>query len=236
MKKKFGNYLEEFMKKNNYTLEYIAIQTGASLSVVGHYRKGIRIPKDEFVENFIDKFIKNEKEKNLIRYYVAYDRSPQMIQEKLDERERISAESTTTEKEAEIVKLPFLGKAAAGKGYMNFDESKSFKIIDSIPKSGLPKEAFMLEVSGDSMQPTLQDGDYLIINPINTDIQNLKGKICVFTYHDQTYVKRLGFTNKEILLISDNEDKSLYGDIKIDKEQLEYLKCYGVVLESRRKH
>ena len=77
MKTKFGNYLEKMMMKNNYTLEYIAKQTDSSLSVVGHYRKGIRIPKDDFVERFIEKFIRIDKEADEIRYIVAYDRTAQ---------------------------------------------------------------------------------------------------------------------------------------------------------------
>ena len=79
MKTKFGKYLENFMLKNNYTLEYISKETDASISIVGHYRKGIRIPKDEFVEKFIKKFINIDKEKNYIRYIVAYDRTPELI-------------------------------------------------------------------------------------------------------------------------------------------------------------
>nr|WP_307775659.1 S24 family peptidase [uncultured Cetobacterium sp.] len=228
MKTKFGNYLEKFMKEKSYTLDFISSQTEASLSVVGHYRKGIRIPKDDFLEKFIEKFIKNDKEKEYLRYIVAYDRSPDLIKRKLDE-----VEDKTT---AEIVSLPLIGKAAAGTGYINFEENSQMEVVSSIPKSGLSKNSFLVEVSGDSMFPTLSDGDLVIIDPKTNDKDYLQGKVCVLTYHDQTYVKRVKFEKNRIKLISDNIDKKLYKDIIIEEDELEYVICHGVVIESRRKH
>lgn len=231
MKTKFGNYLEKLMIKNNYTLEYVAKQTDSSLSVVGHYRKGIRIPKDDFVERFIEKFIKSDKEANEVRYIVAYDRTPDLIKKKLEENSNIKET-----KDAEIIALPILGKAAAGLGHINFEDNTRMEILTSIPRTGLPKNAFMVEVNGDSMFPTLSDGDLVIIDPIQKQMENIEGKVCVLSYHDQTYIKRVKINKNEIRLISDNMDKKRYSDIVISDEELEYLKCHGAVIESRRKH
>ncbi len=231
MKTKFGNYLEKLMIKNNYTLEYVAKQTDSSLSVVGHYRKGIRIPKDDFVERFIEKFIKSDKEANEVRYIVAYDRTPDLIKKKLEENSNIKET-----KDAEIIALPILGKAAAGLGHINFEDNTRMEILTSIPRTGLPKNAFMVEVNGDSMFPTLSDGDLVIIDPIQKQMESIEGKVCVLSYHDQTYIKRVKINKNEIRLISDNMDKKRYSDIVISDEELEYLKCHGAVIESRRKH
>lgn len=231
MKTKFGSYLEKLMIKNNYTLEYVAKQTESSLSVVGHYRKGIRIPKDDFVERFIEKFIKTDKEADEIRYIVAYDRTPDLIKQKLDENL-----NTNNQKKAEIIKLPVLGKAAAGLGHVNFEDNTRMEILASIPTTDVPRDAFMVEVTGDSMFPTLSDGDLVIINPLKKHMQNIDGKVCVLSYHDQTYIKRVKINKNEIRLISDNIDKKQYSDIVIIGEELEYLKCHGSVIESRRKH
>lgn len=231
MKTKFGSYLEKLMIKNNYTLEYIAKQTESSLSVVGHYRKGIRIPKDDFVERFIEKFIKTDKEADEIRYIVAYDRTPDLIKRKLD-----ANLNTNDQKKAEIIKLPVLGKAAAGLGHVNFEDNTRIEVLASIPATEVPRDAFMVEVTGDSMFPTLSDGDLVIINPLKKHMQNIDGKVCVLSYHDQTYIKRVKINKNEIRLISDNSDKKQYSDIVIIGEELEYLKCHGSVIESRRKH
>ncbi|WP_418965794.1 S24 family peptidase, partial [Cetobacterium sp.] len=214
-----------------YTLEYVAKQTDSSLSVVGHYRKGIRIPKDDFVERFIEKFIKSDKEANEVRYIVAYDRTPDLIKKKLEENSNIKET-----KDAEIIALPILGKAAAGLGHINFEDNTRMEILTSIPRTGLPKNAFMVEVNGDSMFPTLSDGDLVIIDPIQKQMENIEGKVCVLSYHDQTYIKRVKINKNEIRLISDNMDKKRYSDIVISDEELEYLKCHGAVIESRRKH
>ncbi|MEG0390698.1 MAG: S24 family peptidase, partial [Cetobacterium sp.] len=64
----------------------------------------------------------------------------------------------------------------------------------------------------------------------------IQGKVCVLTYHDQTYIKRVKFQDGTVRLISDNLDKKKYSDIVIKDEELEYLKCHGSVIESRRKH
>ncbi|MBC2850226.1 S24 family peptidase [Cetobacterium sp. 8H] len=228
MKTEFGKYLEKFMNKNSYTLEYISKQTESSLSVVGHYRKGIRIPKDDFVERFIQKFVKNEVEANLIRYIVAYDRTPDLIKKKLEE--------IKVEKKSKIISLPVLGKAAAGMGHVNFEDNIKMEILNSISSEGIPKGAFMVEVTGDSMFPTLSDGDLVILDPKAKDKESIQGKVCVLTYHDQTYIKRVKFQDGIVRLISDNFDKKKYSDIVIKDEELEYLKCHGSVIESRRKH
>lgn len=232
MKTKFGNYLEKMMMKNNYTLEYIAKQTDSSLSVVGHYRKGIRIPKDDFVERFIEKFIRIDKEADEIRYIVAYDRTPDLIKKRLEKKE----EEIKSKKMAEMISLPVLGKAAAGLGHINFEDNTRTEILSTIKDIELPKNAFLVEVSGDSMFPTLSDGDLAIIDPNQNQMRMIEGKVCVFSYHDQTYVKRLKINKNEVRLVSDNNDKKRYSDIVISGEELEYLKCYGAVIESRRKH
>lgn len=232
MKTKFGNYLEKMMMKNNYTLEYIAKQTDSSLSVVGHYRKGIRIPKDDFVERFIEKFIRIDKEADEIRYIVAYDRTPDLIKKRLEKKE----EEIKSKKLAEMISLPVLGKAAAGLGHINFEDNTRIEILSTIKDVELPKNAFLVEVSGDSMFPTLSDGDLAIIDPNQNQMRMIEGKVCVFSYHDQTYVKRLKINKNEVRLVSDNNDKKRYSDIMISGEELEYLKCYGAVIESRRKH
>ncbi|MGL4864444.1 S24 family peptidase [Cetobacterium sp.] len=231
MKTKFGIYLEKFMIKNNFTLEYVAKQTESSLSVVGHYRKGIRIPKDDFIERFIERFISLESEADEIRYVVAYDRTPDLIKKKLEEPRTLK-----DVKKTEIITLPVLGKAAAGLGHANFEDNTRMEVLTSITSIGVPKNAFMVEVSGDSMFPTLSDGDLVIINPLQKEIESIDGKVCVLNYHDQTYIKRVKVKKSEIRLISDNSDKKRYSDIIISGEDLEYLKCHGAVIESRRKH
>ncbi|MGL5428933.1 MAG: S24 family peptidase, partial [Cetobacterium sp.] len=185
----------------------------------------------DFIERFIERFISLESEADEIRYVVAYDRTPDLIKKKLEEPRTLK-----DVKKTEIITLPVLGKAAAGLGHANFEDNTRMEVLTSITSIGVPKNAFMVEVSGDSMFPTLSDGDLVIINPLQKEIESIDGKVCVLNYHDQTYIKRVKVKKSEIRLISDNSDKKRYSDIIISGEDLEYLKCHGAVIESRRKH
>lgn len=236
MKTEFGKYLEEYMNKYKYTLEDIAKKTNSSISIVSHYRKGIRIPKDEFIEKFINSFISKESEKKKVKYLVAYDRTPDLIKNKLKDKEKDKEkENKLNKEETKKVSLNFLGKAAAGSGYINFENNREKIEIDMLPSLDI-KTAFVVEVNGDSMFPTLYDGDLVIVNPNLNEILSIKGKVCILTYHDQTYVKRVKIEKEKVVLISDNMDKEKYPDIVIRDENLEYLKCHGTIIESRRKY
>lgn len=225
MSTRFGEFLQYYMATNKLTLEYIARHTGASVSIVGHYRKGIRTPKDDFLERFFAKFIRDEKEQQRIRYLVAYDRSPALAQESLN---RISKFNSRPRK------MPILARASAGLGYLNFDAPERYQSMDLSYLGVNEENLFLVEVSGNSMYPTLFDADILIVDSSQTNINQIKGKICVLVYNDQTYVKRVETDKNQIRLVSDNSDKDTYPDIIVDGNDLENLVCKGVVLECRR--
>lgn len=84
--KELAKYLDNFMKKNNYKLEYIAELTNTSVAAIGHYKTGFRTPKDDFVETFIKIFnLKNEEEKKF-RLAVALDKTPEIIKKQLNNK------------------------------------------------------------------------------------------------------------------------------------------------------
>ena len=62
-RKELAKYIENFMARHDYKLEYIAEQTGASTSAVGHYKTGTRTPKDHFIDKFIEVFHLGEEKK-----------------------------------------------------------------------------------------------------------------------------------------------------------------------------
>ncbi|WP_025328931.1 helix-turn-helix domain-containing protein [Bibersteinia trehalosi] len=68
-----------------------------------------------------------------------------------------------------------------------------------------------ITASGDSMYPTISDGDMLLINRAST--QPKDGKIYVFRQNDQLWVKRVQGIIGGIRLISDN--KELYSPVDV---------------------
>lgn len=71
-----------------------------------------------------------------------------------------------------------------------------------------------ITASGDSMYPTISDGDMLLINRAST--QPKDGKIYVFRQGDQLWVKRVQGIMGGIRLISDNRDVYSPVDVMFD--------------------
>ena len=98
---------------------------------------------------------------------------------------RLSKEYLQKKKETEGI--PVVGRVAAGEPILaqeNIDRYANLKEL-----LGLPEDAFLLKVTGDSMiDEGIIDGDYVTVRPSKT-IEN--GKIAVVLLDDETTVKRL---------------------------------------------
>ncbi|WP_304179157.1 XRE family transcriptional regulator [Leptotrichia trevisanii] len=129
----------------------------------------------------------------------------------------------------EITEIPMYGKASAGTGYINLSEEiGSYSIPKDIYKNGL----FAIKVSGDSMNgfdKSIPDDSIAIVDPeLCTNPISLNGKVCVFEYDDETYIKQLIIDKQGIIrLHSFNPD---YDDIIILNTELLY--CKGRVIRT----
>ncbi len=127
---------------------------------------------------------------------------------------------TILEDEAEINKsveqlqatsLPLLGKTAAGCPLYSEEHAEDHI---PIPTSWLVpgKEHFLLTVQGSSMEPTISDGDLIVV----CNEQNARNNdIIVAVIEDELTTKRFFKSNNRISLLSDNPD---YPDIIITQE------------------
>ena len=84
-----------------------------------------------------------------------------------------------------------------------------------------PDATFLIKVIGDSMYPTLQVGDILIVK---SDKEFTDGKIGIISVNNTDFTVKRYDKSKEIL-IADNKD---FPNIKIEKEDT--LLCLGVVV------
>lgn len=81
-----------------------------------------------------------------------------------------------------------------------------------------PESIRIINLSGDSMQPTFESGDMLFVD---ISINSFTGDgVYVFTYKGHLYVKRLQNIGDELLVISDN---GVYEKWSITEENQEYL-------------
>jgi repressor LexA len=92
--------------------------------------------------------------------------------------------------------IPVVGRVAAGEPILaqeNIDEYADLKEL-----LGLPADAFLLKVSGESMiDEGIMDGDFVAVRPSNT-IEN--GRIAVVLLDDETTVKRIYVRQDRIAL------------------------------------
>lgn len=215
-KKELAKYIEDFMKKHDYKLEYIAEQTGASISAVGHYKTGTRTPKDDFIDKFIEVFRLGKEEIEKIKIAVAIDRTPDIIkQQYLKSNARILVDDS-------FINIPVMAKASAGNGYINFSNQPLYNKL--IRKNGFHEHCYLIEVAGNSMEPLIQDGAFVVVDPYQTDY--LEGKVYVIRYADEVYIKRviLKPEAKVMILKSINPD---YEDIYIPADQSDQIKIIG---------
>lgn len=125
----------------------------------------------------------------------------------------------------EVVYIPVYGKASAGNGYLNL-EQEIYKI--PILDEDFPDDCFLVKIAGDSMEPTIIEGEFALVDP--NDIEYQKNKIYVVTYNDESFIKRMVVDEQTgiVILKSDNKE---YDDILIDIEKQEYLKVNGRVIK-----
>lgn len=205
-KKEFSKYLETFMQKHDYKLEYLADMTGASVSAIGHYKTGNRTPKDDFIEKFIEVFNLDSKEQNKIKLAVAMDRTPDIIKQQLNNK---SNEIIDTD----FMVIPVYSSVSAGLGCEACAEP-----VDYITIPKINGKIIAIKVNGDSMKDTILDGATILVKK-DTPVE--LGEIGVFLTNDIDYaegfVKRLRHKNGTYVLESDNKK---YEDIIIKTDDI----------------
>lgn len=218
MSNEFGKYLSDYLDKNNYKIENFAKEVGYSTGLISHYTTGKRSPSYKFIEAFFKKFNFSNEEKEKVLKILERDKMPDSLKK---------IKTTTNNQpnaiiiEEEFIKVPVKAKASAGNGYINCCEDLYMK---TIRKNGFHKYCYLIEVCGNSMEPLIQDGAFVVVDPYQTDY--IEGKIYVVKLDEETFIKRVFFNNdlKIVILKSINPK---YEDIYIPKENMENFKIMG---------
>ena len=209
----FGEIFKKIRLKNNDSLRGLGEKIDISFSYIDQIEKGLRPINKDILEKFI-------------KVYPLYKK--QLEKAYLDEIMPESLKGSTfnmEEQKVNTVILPVYGKASAGNGYINLDQEIYYF---PIKKGDFSDRSFLVEINGNSMEPTLEDGDYALVDPDNIDY--VKNKIYVVTYNDESFIKRMVMDAKSkiVMLKSDNPE---YEDILITKDMQVYLKIEGRVIQ-----
>ena len=84
----------------------------------------------------------------------------------------------------------------------------------------------VINAYGDSMQPTIQNGDKLVIEFVNHNTIR-DNNVYVFYYNDKIFCKRLIQNIDSIVIISDNPDKNIYPTSTVYKEEMNDIHIIG---------
>ena len=88
----------------------------------------------------------------------------------------------------------------------------------------------VINAYGDSMQPTIQSKDKLVIELLSDSDRIKDNNIYVFFYNDRIFCKRLVQNIDSIMVISDNPDKSIYPTSRIEKENMNEIHLIGRIV------
>lgn len=219
MSNEFGKYLSNYLEEHNYKIENFAKEVGYSTGLISHYTTGKRSPSYKFIEAFFKKFNFSNEEKEKVLKVLERDKMPDSL--KKLKTQVSSPKSNAIILEEEFIKIPVKAKASAGNGYINFCEDLYMKVIR---KNGFHEHCYLIEVCGNSMEPLIQDGAFVVVDPYQPDY--IEGKIYVVKLDEETFIKRIYFNNdlKIIILKSINPK---YEDIYIPKDNVENFKIMG---------
>lgn len=113
-----------------------------------------------------------------------------------------------------------VGAAAAGQGVFNHD-NENYRVFMT---TEIPPHDFAVDVRGDSMFPTIYDGDVVFVKK---NFETRDNQIYVLTVEDETVVKRVVFENHHLTLISDNPD---WPDRVISEQDNDSVRIEGIVV------
>jgi phage repressor protein C with HTH and peptisase S24 domain len=120
---------------------------------------------------------------------------------------------------------------SCGDGSMVFEEtSEKLAVTKDVITNYSDKNKYSVIVArGQSNEPTIMNNDKLIIQHITNNLI-IDNQLYVFSYDGQIYIKRLIKNIDEIVIISDNPDKSVYRNQYVSKENMNDLKILGKVI------
>ncbi|HDX6289257.1 S24 family peptidase [Campylobacter fetus] len=145
--------------------------------------------------------------------------------------------TSNLKKSQDIINIPYFEDtyASAGSGIINYDETPIVMSFDInflrvfLKITGSLNNLHIINAKGDSMEPTINGGELLYINPYDNEQSVISGCIYVINYDGDIFVKRVDKNpvTKSLTLISDNPK---YEPIKIEATDLINCKIIGRVV------
>ncbi|PPL04909.1 XRE family transcriptional regulator [Parapedobacter indicus] len=139
-------------------------------------------------------------------------------------------QNASKEIESNQTSIPMYNFPTAASAIEIYNDPNDVKVIGHLNIPGSTRDSFALPVYGHSMYPTLENGSWCVLRPIN-DVQDiLWGEIYYVEWGDYRMFKRILVSEKEdeVILWSDNQlekirDKPKYAPVNVKKERIRRL-------------
>ena len=205
--------LKQLRESRDITILKLSEISGVANGTIGDIERGKSNGSKKTLEKLANALKLNSIEKDEL--YTAF------LGRKVNESESLKSNATILQEET-LISIPVMAKASAGNGYLNFSNQPLYNKL--IRKNGFHEHCYLIELSGNSMEPLIQDGAYVVVDPYQTDY--IEGKVYVLKYADEVYIKRVILKSeaKVMILKSINPD---YEDIYIPADQSDQIKIIG---------
>lgn len=221
-----GDILKEKRNKKNYSADRLAEELEVSQPYVTSIENNKKNPSKNFLKNVYKLLDFTQNEIDEINAYEEFRRLPEKIQKELVKLKKQKSKSVVTGNtkiliEDDFVEMPVKAKASAGNGYLNFEDTLYTKLIR---RGNFCQDCYLIEVAGNSMEPLIQDGSFVIVDP--HQVEYIANKIYVVKVGEETFVKRVLIKEEaEVMILkSINPD---YEDVYIAGRELETVKLLG---------
>lgn len=160
-------------------------------------------------------------------------RNSNFSDEEIEKIERYYAIELSPSSNANTVELDYYPDVygSCGNGCMIFEESpEKISVTKDAIASYNPNNKYSVIVArGQSNEPTIMNNDKLIVQHIDNN-SIIDNQLYVFSYEGQVYVKRLIKNIDEIVIISDNPDKTVYRTQYVSKSKMNEVKIIGKII------
>lgn len=202
-----GDKIKE-LRGREMTQRDLAKKLGISTSAVGMYEQNRREPDLDTLKKIAQ----------------VFDIS---IDSLMEYRHEPLVDTSSAEPISKMYMLPVVGRVCAGNGVLAAEDIIGYEPADEKYSDG---EYFWLKVSGDSMAPRIDDGDFLLIRK-QTSVDSGDVGVFVVDGHEGV-VKKVVYDEGSIELISFNP---YYPPMKFVGVDVLRVRVCGKVIESKRK-
>lgn len=216
-----GDILRNRRLELGLTSQNIADKIDVSQSYVNFVETNKKNPSVRFLEEISKILDLTNEDKKDIEEYEKFRRLPEEYQNKLLNLTKVVKGNTRMLSEDDFMEICVRAKASAGNGYINLEECL---YTTRIRKNGYHKNCYIIEVVGNSMEPLIQDGAYVIVDPEQTSY--IKDKVYVVKSGEEVYIKKVEIDEKSnfMILKSVNQD---HGNKYIPEAESHLVKILG---------